>query len=70
MRTVELVRTVDGQYMILVAGVQWGGDRDRSGAGNATFATPAEAIGAFRDCGNIEAIHDEDGNLIAGTNRD
>jgi hypothetical protein len=38
----RIVDTVDGAYMVLVAGVQWsptGQPRDRSGAGYSTFAT-------------------------------
>lgn len=64
MRTVVVAKTVDHEFMILVNGFQWGGDRDASGAGNATFPTVAEAIGAFRDCGNEDPVEDEDGNLI------
>lgn len=51
-----IARTIDGQYMVLVGGIQWGGDRDRSGAGNATFETYAEALGAYRDCGNEDDV--------------
>jgi len=35
----EIVKTIDGEFMILVHGVQWGPNRDKSGAGDATFRT-------------------------------
>ena len=35
----EIVETVDHEFMILVHGVQWGPNRDKSGAGDATFRT-------------------------------
>jgi hypothetical protein len=35
----EIVETIDGEYMILIHGVQWGPYRDKSGAGSATFKT-------------------------------
>ena len=46
----EVVETIDGQWMILVRGVQWGkGPRDLSGAAGDTWATKREAIQAWRD---------------------
>ncbi len=39
----EIVETVDGEFMILVHGVQWGPIRDRSAAGSATFPTKQAA---------------------------
>lgn len=39
----EIVETVDGEYIILVQGVQWGPRRDPSGAGSATFKTRSDA---------------------------
>jgi hypothetical protein len=36
-----------GGWMVLVNGFQWGGDYDRSGAGNAVFRTKAEAAEAY-----------------------
>lgn len=38
-----IVQTVDGEYMILVHGVQWGTHRDKSGAGSTTFKTRKDA---------------------------
>ena len=35
----EIVETVDHEFMILVHGLQWGSNRDKSGAGDTTFAT-------------------------------
>jgi hypothetical protein len=43
MNQFEIVETIDGEYMILFDGFQWGPTRDRSGAGSATFKTRAEA---------------------------
>jgi hypothetical protein len=40
---VEVVETVDGTWMVLVDGIQHGGKRDRSGAGNMTFSSKREA---------------------------
>ena len=54
---VSIVATVYERFIILVDGVQWGGVRDKSGAGDATFATVDEAIGAFRDCNNNDDIY-------------
>lgn len=47
-RNVRIEETVDGRYMVLVNGFQWGGTYDASGAGNATFATALEALQAYR----------------------
>jgi hypothetical protein len=44
---VEIVDTIDGDWMVLVNGFQWGGHYDRSGAGNATFPTKREATEAY-----------------------
>lgn len=60
----RIEQTVDGDYMVLVNGFQWGGDYDRSGAGNATFKTPAEAIGAYRDSGNTDRVIGPDYHTI------
>lgn len=42
-------RTLDGTFVILINGFQWGGTYDRSGAGNATFSTPRAAREAYTD---------------------
>lgn len=42
-RHAVIVPTVDGDYMIIVNGFQIGGQVDRSGAGDATFETIADA---------------------------
>ena len=39
----EIVATIDGEWMILIHGVQWGLKRDQSGAGDATFKTRTDA---------------------------
>jgi hypothetical protein len=39
----EIVETVEGEFMILIHGVQWGQHRDKSGAGDATFRTKQAA---------------------------
>lgn len=39
----EIVETVDHEFMILVHGVQWGQNRDKSGSGDATFRTKQAA---------------------------
>jgi len=52
----EIVQTIDGRYMLLVNGFQWGGTYDRSGAGDATFESTDEAIGAYRDAGNSDTV--------------
>lgn len=47
---VAIADTVDGEFMILIDGVQWGPPgtpRDRSGAAATTFATPEEAATSF-----------------------
>jgi hypothetical protein len=59
----EIVETVDGEYMVLVSGLQWGGEHDRSGAGNATFSTIHDALGAYRDSGNTEPVLLPDGTV-------
>lgn len=43
---VTIEQTVDGEYMILREGVQWGGTVDKSGAGDLTFPTIYEAYAA------------------------
>jgi hypothetical protein len=44
----EIVETVDGEYMVLIDGVQWGkGPRDKSGASSQTWPTRLEAIKAI-----------------------
>jgi len=53
--TAEVVATVDGRWMILVNGFQWGGTYDRSGAGNATFDSSDAAILAWTDAGHARA---------------
>ena len=40
----EVVETVDGRWMVLENGFQRGGHIDRSGAGDLTYATKAEAL--------------------------
>lgn len=40
----SVVETVDDEWMILIDGIQWGRDRDASGAGNTTFPTEIEAL--------------------------
>jgi hypothetical protein len=45
---VRIEQTVDGRYMVLVNGFQWGGNVDRSGAGDATFDTALAAAQAYR----------------------
>lgn len=40
--------TVDGDYMLFVNGFQTGGVVDRSGAGDATFPTVAEARAFYK----------------------
>lgn len=44
---VEIVECLGGRFMVLVNGFQWGGTVDRSGAGDATFATAREARQAY-----------------------
>lgn len=39
-----VVETVDDEWMILIDGIQWGRDRDASGAGRTTFPTEIEAL--------------------------
>ena len=39
----DVKETVDGRWMILIDGHQWGETRDRAGTGDATFDTEAEA---------------------------
>lgn len=46
---VTIEETVDGRWMVLVNGFQWGFQFDASGAGNATYATPELAAAAWRD---------------------
>ena len=46
----SVVETVDGRYMILVDGIQWGPTgtpRDKSGAADTTYATRKDALDAF-----------------------
>ncbi len=43
-KNTRIESTVDGEYMILVNGFQWGGEVDSSGAGSATFPTAEEAL--------------------------
>jgi len=44
----EVVETVDGRWMVLDAGLQWGkGLRDASGASGETWATRSDAIAAI-----------------------
>ncbi len=44
----EIVKTIDGAFMVLVDGVQWGdGPRDSSGASGQTWATYQEAATAL-----------------------
>lgn len=46
----EIVETVDGRWMILVNGFQWGhGPYDRSGCSSETWPTRAEAACAYRE---------------------
>lgn len=48
---VEIVSTVDGRWIVLVNGFQWGppGSKvDASGAYDATYATEAEALEAWQ----------------------
>ena len=47
-RNVRIEETTDGEYILLVNGFQWGGEYDRSGAGNATFKTALDALQAYR----------------------
>ncbi len=35
----EIKETIDGDWMILIDGIQWGSKRDRSGAGTDTYPT-------------------------------
>ena len=51
----RVVATVDGRWMILVNGFQWGGTYDRSGAGDATFDSSDAAILAWTDAGHARA---------------
>lgn len=44
---VEVVGTTNGRFIVLVNGFQWGGEIDRSGAGDATFGSPDEAWAAY-----------------------
>jgi hypothetical protein len=44
----SLAQTVDGEWMILIDGVQWGRNRDLSGAGDATFKTRDDAMRVAR----------------------
>jgi hypothetical protein len=46
---VTIEETVDGRWMVLVTGFQWGFTFDASGAGNATYATPELAAAAWRE---------------------
>jgi len=39
----EIVKTIDGEWMILINGFQYGGEYDSSGAGNMTFPSQHEA---------------------------
>jgi hypothetical protein len=40
----ELVKTVDGDWMVLIDGIQWGeGPRDKSGCSAQTWQTKREA---------------------------
>lgn len=45
----ECIESTDGNWLVLVRGVQWGGKRDASGAGDADaeWPTKAEAIAAY-----------------------
>jgi hypothetical protein len=46
---VRITKTVDGAWMVLVNGFQWGqGQPDRSGAYSNTWTTRDEAIRAYR----------------------
>lgn len=47
---VEIIETIDGRYLVLVNGFQWGhGEPDRSGAYYTTFPTREAAAKAYRD---------------------
>lgn len=41
--------TIDGDYMVVVNGFQWGGNYGHNGAGDATFETIAEAREAYEN---------------------
>jgi hypothetical protein len=45
----EVTEAVDGGYLLLIKGVQFGGKRDRSGAGNKVFKTVEAAVKAYMD---------------------
>ena len=45
----EIVETIDGDWMILIDGIQTGSKRDRSGAGSDTYPTHAAAHEAALD---------------------
>lgn len=57
--SVRIVEAFDvTAYKILVNGVQWGGENH-----DATFDEIDDAIGAFRDCGNVDDIELPDGTI-------
>jgi hypothetical protein len=46
----EIVQTIDGDWMVLVDGIQWGdGPRDLSGASGQTWPTEREARDAIEN---------------------
>jgi hypothetical protein len=45
----EIVQNVDGRFMILVDGLQYGGQRDASGAGDKVFASFRNAVQYFQE---------------------
>lgn len=47
---------LESVWIITINGLQWGGERDASGAGNATFTTAEEARGALLDSGINEDV--------------
>ena len=44
----EIVECAGGGVMVLIDGIQWGGKRDLSGAGDATFPCFLSAVRALR----------------------
>lgn len=68
----EIVETVDGKFIVLVDGLQWGrGPRDRSGASSQTWKTQNDAKHAIASRAEIVAAATEAGiALVPGTYSD
>lgn len=55
----SVVSTVDGTWMILIDGIQYGENRDASGAGDMVFPTRDEAVNFYHGLNSIASFDDE-----------